>query len=146
MFAVVYCNAPMNVKTQGWGLGRCERFYKNVPLQERIGQIPAFWMIYFPSKAYVKSILLYSFESWAVTKTFIERIDGKYTRLFRAAPNVSWKSHMTNQSFTTVSQGSPQLFVIAASPLLVTLCVMTRWLEKYTCGNLTLNAESIVRH
>ena len=36
--------------------------------------------------------------------------------------------------------------IIAASPLLVTLCVLTRWLGKSYPGNQTINAESVVHH
>jgi len=48
-------------------------------------------------KTCVETILLYGSESWTLTKTLSKKIDGNYTRLLRAALNISWKRHMTNK-------------------------------------------------
>jgi len=47
-------------------------------------------------RATVEYVLLYGSETWTLTKTLTQRIDGCYTRLLRAALNISWKSHTTN--------------------------------------------------
>ena len=43
-----------------------------------------------------QSVLLYGSESLTLTTTLEEQIDGCYTRLLRAALNISWKDHISN--------------------------------------------------
>ena len=45
----------------------------------------------------VESILLYGFESWAMTETMEHSLDGTYTRMLRAALNIHWSTHTTNE-------------------------------------------------
>ena len=47
--------------------------------------------------ATVESVLLYGCESWTLTKLLEKRLDGCYTRMLRAALNISWRSHTTNK-------------------------------------------------
>ena len=49
-------------------------------------------------KACIETILLYGSESWTLNVTRRKRLDGTYTRMLRAAYNISWKSHPTNKS------------------------------------------------
>ena len=46
--------------------------------------------------ATVESVLLYGSETWTLTKTLSNRLDGCYTRLLRKALNISWRQHQTN--------------------------------------------------
>ena len=48
-------------------------------------------------QATVESVLLYGCETWTITKKNRKALDGCYTRMLRAALNVSWKQHMTNK-------------------------------------------------
>ncbi len=48
-------------------------------------------------RAAVESILMYGAESWTVTSALEKRLNGSYTRLLRAALNVSWREHVTNK-------------------------------------------------
>ena len=48
-------------------------------------------------RATVETVLLYGSSSWTLTKSLSKKLDGTYTRLLRAALNVSWRQHMTNQ-------------------------------------------------
>ena len=48
--------------------------------------------------ATVESVLLYGSETWTLTKTLSDRLDGCYTRLLRKALNVSWRQHQTNEN------------------------------------------------
>ena len=48
-------------------------------------------------RACVESILLYGSETWTVTKTFEDRINGCYTQLLRRVLNISWRDHKTNE-------------------------------------------------
>ena len=48
-------------------------------------------------RATIESVLLYGSNSWTLTKALVKKLDGTYTRLLRAAQNVSWKQHMTNK-------------------------------------------------
>jgi hypothetical protein len=57
-------------------------------------------------KSCVESILLYGSESWTLTKTLSKKLDGNYTRLLRAAQNISWKSHTSNKK---LYNGMPQI-------------------------------------
>ena len=47
--------------------------------------------------ATVESILLYGSETWTMTKTLEKSLDGCYTRMLRAALNISWRLHMPNE-------------------------------------------------
>ena len=47
--------------------------------------------------ATVESVLLYGSETWTLTKSLSDRLDGCYTRLLRKALNVSWRQHLTNE-------------------------------------------------
>ena len=44
----------------------------------------------------VESVLLYGCETWTITTQIRKGLDGCYTRMLRAALNVNWKTHMTN--------------------------------------------------
>ena len=44
----------------------------------------------------VESVLLYGCEAWTLTVKDEKALDGVYTRMLRAALNVSWKDHVTN--------------------------------------------------
>ena len=48
-------------------------------------------------QATVESVLLYGSEIWTVTKKIGKALDGCYTRMFRAALDISWKLHITNR-------------------------------------------------
>ena len=45
----------------------------------------------------VESVLLYGSTTWTLTKIQESRLDGCYTRMLRAALNLSWKEHPTKQ-------------------------------------------------
>lgn len=47
--------------------------------------------------ATVESVFLYGSETWTPTKSTEKQIDGTYTRMLRAALNVSWQDHITNE-------------------------------------------------
>ena len=44
-------------------------------------------------RATIEPILLYSSETWTLSRKLEKRLDGTYTRLLRRAQNLSWKSH-----------------------------------------------------
>ena len=44
----------------------------------------------------VETVLLYGSNTWTLTKTLARKLDGTYTRLLRAALNVSWRQHLTD--------------------------------------------------
>ena len=44
----------------------------------------------------VESVLLYGCEAWALTVKDKKALDGVYTRMLRAALNVTWEDHVTN--------------------------------------------------
>ena len=46
--------------------------------------------------ATVESVLLYGAETWTLTKTLENQLNGCYTRMLRMALNISYKVHMTN--------------------------------------------------
>ena len=48
-------------------------------------------------KSTVETILLYGSDSWTLNVALRKSIDGIYTRMLRAAFNISWKSHTTNK-------------------------------------------------
>ena len=48
-------------------------------------------------RATVESVLLYGRTTWTITKALGRKLDRTYTRLLRAALNVKWQSHTTNQ-------------------------------------------------
>ena len=50
-------------------------------------------------QATVESVLLYGSETWTVTKKICKALDGCYTRMLRAALDISWKSHIRNREF-----------------------------------------------
>ena len=45
----------------------------------------------------VETVLLYGSSSWTLTKSLTMKLYSTYTRLIRAALNVSWRQHMTNK-------------------------------------------------
>ena len=48
-------------------------------------------------QAIVESVLVYGSNSWTLTKKLQSKLDGTYTRMLRAALNISWKKHPTKQ-------------------------------------------------
>ena len=48
-------------------------------------------------RAAVESVLLYGSTAWTLTTSLEDKLDGTYTRMLRAALNVSWKEHTTNE-------------------------------------------------
>ena len=48
-------------------------------------------------QAAVISILLYGCTTWTLTKCMEKKLDGNYTRTFRAVSNKSWRQHPTKQ-------------------------------------------------
>ena len=46
--------------------------------------------------ATIESILLYGCEAWTLTATLNRSLNGCYTRMLRAALNVPWRQHITN--------------------------------------------------
>lgn len=47
--------------------------------------------------ATIEPILIYGAETWTLTKNLAVKLDGCYTRLLRAALNISWQSHTPNE-------------------------------------------------
>ena len=47
--------------------------------------------------AVVESVLLYGSTTWTLTKAQTSALDGTYTRMLRAALNISWKEHPTKK-------------------------------------------------
>ena len=47
--------------------------------------------------ATVESVLLYGSETWTLTPTIEKSLNGCYTRMLRAAFNISWRDHVPNQ-------------------------------------------------
>jgi hypothetical protein len=45
----------------------------------------------------VESILSYGSETWTLTQTFEDRINGCYTQLLRRVLDISWRDHQTNK-------------------------------------------------
>ena len=45
----------------------------------------------------IETILLYGSETWTITKTFENKIDGCYTRLIRMILNISWRDKIPNK-------------------------------------------------
>ena len=52
--------------------------------------------------AVVESVLLYGSTTWTLTKAQEMRLDGCYTRMLRAALNISWKEH-PNKAYMVTS-------------------------------------------
>ena len=50
----------------------------------------------YSSIATVEGVLLHGCETWTINKNTEKMIDGAYTRMLRAATNVSWREHITN--------------------------------------------------
>ena len=48
-------------------------------------------------QAAVVSILLYGCTTWTLTKRLEKKLDGNYTRMFRAILNKSWQQHPTKR-------------------------------------------------
>ena len=48
-------------------------------------------------RATVESVFVYGAVTWTLTTKLEKKIDGAYTRMLRAALNVSWKEHLTNK-------------------------------------------------
>ena len=60
--------------------------------------------------ATVESILLYGSEAWTLTPAMVKSLDGCYTRMLRAAFNVSWRDHLTNVDlYQTIPQVSEKV-------------------------------------
>jgi hypothetical protein len=47
-------------------------------------------------RAFIESILLYGSETWTLTQTQLEKLDGTYTKLLRFCLNIHWSEHMKN--------------------------------------------------
>ena len=47
--------------------------------------------------ATVESVLLYGSETWTLTPAMEKSLNGCYTRMLRAAFNISWQEHMPNR-------------------------------------------------
>ena len=47
--------------------------------------------------ATVESVLLYGCETWSLSSTIERSVDGTYTRMLRAALDISWQSHTLNE-------------------------------------------------
>ena len=45
----------------------------------------------------VEPILIYGCDSWSLTQSVKNALDGTYTRMLQKTQNVSWRHHMTNQ-------------------------------------------------
>ena len=56
-------------------------------------------------RATVESVLLYGAVTWTLTKHLEQRLSGTYTRMLRAALNISWKEHPT---ITEIIRPSPK--------------------------------------
>ena len=68
-----------------------------------VNQLDSIWKSNLPDtlkrnffRATVESVLVYGSTAWTLTTALENKIDGAYTRMLRAALNVSWKEHMTN--------------------------------------------------
>ena len=48
-------------------------------------------------RATVESVLTYGSECWTLTEKLTRDLDGCYTRLLRAALNIQWQDHVTNE-------------------------------------------------
>ena len=48
-------------------------------------------------QATLESILLYGSETWKITKSMSERIDGYYTRMLRMALTINWWDEKDNE-------------------------------------------------
>ena len=48
-------------------------------------------------RATLESVFVYGAITWTLTTKLEKKIDGAYTRMLRAALNVSWKEHLTNK-------------------------------------------------
>ena len=48
-------------------------------------------------QAAIEPVLLYSCESWSLTKDLTRKLVGCYTKMLRMVQNVSWKQLLTNQ-------------------------------------------------
>ena len=46
--------------------------------------------------ATVESVLLYGSETWTMTPVLEKSLNGTYTRMLRAALNISWRDHIPN--------------------------------------------------
>ena len=47
--------------------------------------------------ATVESVLLYGSKAWSMTSAMEKSLNGCYTRMLRAAFNISWRDHLTNE-------------------------------------------------
>ena len=48
-------------------------------------------------RAAVESVLVYGSTAWTLTTALENKLDGAYTRMLRAALNISWEEHKTNK-------------------------------------------------
>ena len=69
-----------------------------------VNQLDSIWKSNLPKnlkknffRAACESVLLYGSSAWTLTANLERKLDGAYTRMLRAALNVSWKEHMTNE-------------------------------------------------
>lgn len=76
-------------KAQAWGAMHALSKVWKAPIQKST-KIKIF-------KQSVESILLYSSDSWSLTKSLEKSLDGTYTRMIRMVQNISWREHMTNK-------------------------------------------------
>ena len=68
----------------------------------------------------VEPILIYGCDSWSLTQSVINALDGTYTRVLQKTQNVAWRHHTTNQELygslpritTNVEWISAQLVVV----------------------------------
>ena len=68
-----------------------------------LNQLDTIWKSTLPIKlkrnffrAAVETVLTYGSPTWTLTTALESKLDGAYTRMLRAALNVSWKEHKTN--------------------------------------------------
>ena len=69
-----------------------------------LNDLDKIWKSYLPDhlkrnlfRATVESVLVYGSITWTLTSSLGKRLDGAYTRMLRAALNISWKEHPTNK-------------------------------------------------
>ena len=73
---------------KGWGaLNKMETVWKSKLSKKPESEI---------FRATVESVIMYGAESWTLTRTLEKRLYGAYTRMLRAALDISWTKHITN--------------------------------------------------
>ena len=53
-------------------------------------------------RATVEAVLLYGCNTWTLTKTLANRLDGCYTKLLRVIHGVSWKNNINNKTLSAL--------------------------------------------